>query len=94
VKLLTEVTIIKGNILRIIPRDEHIIHIEKNKGTTAGESVNEKSRTILTSNKDSNSDNRGEALKLSMRSLLETIERTTEMTDMAIGNRVAGGGCM
>jgi hypothetical protein len=36
VKLLTEVTINKGNILRIIPRDEHIIHIKKNKGTTEG----------------------------------------------------------
>jgi hypothetical protein len=36
VKLLTKTSLNKGNILRIIPYDEHIIHIKKNKSTTAG----------------------------------------------------------
>jgi hypothetical protein len=71
------------------PRDEHIVHIEKNKGTTTGGSVNEKSRIVLTSNKSSSNDNRGEALKPSTRGLFETIERTTETTDMALRKRVA-----
>jgi hypothetical protein len=67
VKLLTETSLDKGNVLIIIIRDEHINHIEKNKGTTTKGCVNEKSRIMLTSNKPSSSDNRGEALKPSMR---------------------------
>jgi hypothetical protein len=51
--------------------------------------VNEKSRIMLTIIEASSSDNRGEALKPSMRSLLEAIERTTETTNMALRNRVA-----
>jgi len=35
VKLLTETSLNKVNVVRIIPRDEHVIHIEKNKGTTS-----------------------------------------------------------
>jgi hypothetical protein len=89
VKLLIETSLNKGNILRIIPRDEHIIHIEKNKSTTTGGSVNEKSKIMLASNKPSSSDNRSEALKPSTRGLLEAIERTAEKTDVAIRNIVA-----
>jgi hypothetical protein len=89
VKLLTKKSLNKGNVVRIIPRGEHIVHIEKNKGTTTGGSMNEKSRIMLTSNKSSSNDNRGEALKPSMRSLFETIERTAETTDMALRNIVA-----
>jgi hypothetical protein len=37
VKLHMETSLNKGNVLRIIPCDEHIIHIEKNKSTTTGE---------------------------------------------------------
>jgi hypothetical protein len=56
-KLLTKMALNKGNILIIIPRDEHIIDIKKNKGTSTGESVNEKSRIVLTGSKTSSSDN-------------------------------------
>jgi hypothetical protein len=37
VKLFTKTSLNKGNIVRIIPCDEHIVHIGKNKGTTTGE---------------------------------------------------------
>jgi hypothetical protein len=37
VKLLTLTSLNKGNIFRIIARDQHIIHIEKNKGTSMRE---------------------------------------------------------
>jgi hypothetical protein len=47
-KLLTKTSLNKGNILKIIPRDKHIIHMEKNKGTTTGGSVSETSRIMLT----------------------------------------------
>jgi hypothetical protein len=36
-KLLTKTGLNKGSILIIIPRDEHIIDVEKNKGVSAGE---------------------------------------------------------
>jgi hypothetical protein len=72
VKLLTETSLNKGNILKIIPRDEHIIHIEKNKATTAGGSVNENSRIMLTSNKPNH------GVKPSTRGLLEARERERE----------------
>jgi hypothetical protein len=89
VKLLTEMSLNKYNILITIPCDEHVIHIEKNKSTTMGGSVNEKSRVMMTSNKPSSSDNRGESLKPSTRDLREAIERTTEAIDVTIGNIVA-----
>jgi hypothetical protein len=47
------------------------------------------SRVVVTHRKISSTDNQGEALKPSMRILLETIERMLEMIDMAIRNRVA-----
>jgi hypothetical protein len=59
--------------------------------------MNKKNRIMLTSNKSSSNDNRGEALKPSTGrggGLFETIERTAEMTDMALRTRVVGGGCM
>jgi hypothetical protein len=39
VKLLTKTSLNKGNVVIIILRDEHIVHIEKNKGMTTGGSV-------------------------------------------------------
>jgi hypothetical protein len=57
VKLLTKTSLNNGNIVRIIHRDKHIVHIEKNKGTTMWGSVNEKSKIILTRNKSSSNDN-------------------------------------
>jgi hypothetical protein len=88
-KLLTKTRLNKGNILIIIPRDEHIINVKKNKGTSTGGSVNEKSMIMLTGSKTSSGGNWSEALKPSMRGLLEVIERTSETTIMAIRNRVA-----
>jgi hypothetical protein len=88
-KLFTKTHLNKGNILRIIPCDEHIIDVKKNKGASTGGSVNEKSRIMLTGSKTNSGDNRGEVLKPSTRGLLEAIERTAETTNMAIRNRVA-----
>src|SRR6266540_6320693 len=46
-------------------------------------------RIMLTSNKTSSENNRGEALKPGAGSLLEAIERATETTDVTIRNRVS-----
>jgi hypothetical protein len=56
-KLLTKTRLNKDNILIIIPRDEHIIDVKKNKGTYTGGSVNEKSKIMLTGSKTSSGDN-------------------------------------
>jgi hypothetical protein len=81
VKLLTKMTHNKGNILKII-------YVKKNKGTSTGGSVNEKSKIMLTGSKTSSGNNQGEVLKPSMRNLLEAIKRTVKMADMTIWNRV------
>jgi hypothetical protein len=57
VKLLTKTSLNNCNIVRIIPCDEHIVHIEKNKGTTTRGGMDKKSRIMLTSNKSTSNDN-------------------------------------
>jgi hypothetical protein len=89
VKLLTKTSLNKGNIVRIILRYEHIIHIEKNKGTTTRGSMNEKSRIMLTSNKSSSNDNRGEALKPS---ILHVKLRDDPPTNRSHHNKSMDGG--
>jgi hypothetical protein len=50
--------------------------------------VNKESRIMFAGNEANNSDNRGEALKPSLRSLLEAIKRTTKSTYVTIRNKV------
>jgi hypothetical protein len=70
---LTETLLHKGNKLRVVTRDDHVIDIEKQKGATTGRSVNKKSRIMITRLEASINKNRGETLKPSTRSLLKTI---------------------
>jgi hypothetical protein len=39
---LTEMLLHKGNKLRVVTRDDHVINIEKKKGATTGRSVNKR----------------------------------------------------
>jgi hypothetical protein len=77
--------------LRVITCDEHVISIEKKSATTR-RGVNKESRVrVMVTGLEANiSYNRGEALKLSPRSLFETIKRTTQPANHA----TRGGGCM
>jgi hypothetical protein len=85
---LTKMLLHKGNKLRVVTRDDHVIDIEKKKCATMRRSVNKKSRIMIARLKASINENRGEALEPSARSLLKTIEGTTQPTNRPIRNGV------
>ncbi|KAK1648280.1 hypothetical protein QYE76_066085 [Lolium multiflorum] len=87
-KLITKTSLYKGNILRIITSNDHIINIEKEKGASTRRSVNEKCWIMKTRRETSSSHHRGKALKPGTRGLFETIERTSKTTNHPIGNRI------
>jgi hypothetical protein len=90
-KLLTETLLHKGNVLRIVTRDDHVINIKKKKSATTRRSVDKKSRIVVTRLEASIDDNRGKTLKPSPRSLLEAIEGTTQPTNKTIRHRISWG---
>jgi hypothetical protein len=72
--------------LRVVTRDGHVIDIEE--CATTRRSVNKESRIMVTRLEASIDDNRGETLEPSTRSLLKTIEGTTQPTNHPIRNGV------
>jgi hypothetical protein len=66
-KLLTKTGINKGNILRIIAGDDHIINIEEEQGPPSRRSVNKHHRIMSAGGETSSSHHRGKALKPGMR---------------------------
>jgi hypothetical protein len=58
-KLIAKTCLNKGNILRVITSDDHVIHIKKEKGPTRRWPVNEESRIMSASKKTSGCDHRG-----------------------------------
>jgi hypothetical protein len=78
----------KGNILRIITSNDHIINIEKEKSASTRRSVN-KQRWIMSAGRETSSSyHRGKALKPGTRGLFQAIKRTPKMTNHPIGNRI------
>jgi hypothetical protein len=73
-KLITKMSLNKGNVLRVIDSDDHIIHINKDKSPTTRRRMNEGIPIMSTSKKTSSCDHRGKALKSSPRSLLTAIK--------------------
>jgi hypothetical protein len=59
----------KGNILRIIASDDHIINIEEEKVLSSRRSVNKERGIMSTRGETGSCPNRGEALKLGVRGL-------------------------
>jgi len=84
---LTKTLLHKGNVLRFVTCDDHVIDIEKKCATTR-RNVNKESRIMVTRLEASIDDNKGETLKPSMRSLLKTIERMMQLTNHPIRNIV------
>jgi hypothetical protein len=87
-KYLIKTLLHKGNVLRVVTHDDHVIDIEKKESATTRRSVNKESRIMVTRREASIDDNRGETLEPSTRSLLKTIEGTTQPTNHPIRNRV------
>jgi len=87
-KLLTQTSLNKGDILRVVTSDDHVINIEKKKSATTRRTVNKQSRIMSTGGETSSSDYRSKALKPGTRGLLEAIERATKTANHAICNRI------
>jgi hypothetical protein len=75
--LITKTSLNKGNILRVITSDDHVIHVKKENSPTMRWHVNEESLIMSASGKNSCCDHRGKSVKPSPRSLLKTIKGVT-----------------
>src|SRR4051812_11283206 len=87
-KLITKTSLNKGNILRIITSNDHIINIEKEKSASTRRSVNEQRWIMSIGRETSSSHHRGKALKPGTRGLFQAIKRTSKTTNHPIGNRI------
>jgi hypothetical protein len=87
-KLITKMGLNKGNILRIITSDDHVIHVKKKKSPTTRWHMNKESQIMSASGETSCCGHRGKALKTSLRNLLKTIKGVTEMTNHTLRDRI------
>src|SRR3954468_1533019 len=87
-KLITKTSLDKGNILRIITSNDHIINIEKKKSASTRRSVNKQRWIISTRGETSSSHYRSKALKPGTRGLFEAIKRTSKTTNHPLGHRM------
>src|SRR3954452_9611744 len=87
-KLITKTSLNKGNILRIITSNDHIINIEKKKSASMRRSVNKQRWVVSTRGETSSSHYRSKALKPGTRGLFEAIKRTSKATNHPLRNRV------
>jgi hypothetical protein len=86
--LVTKTGLNKGNILRIITSDDHIINIEEKKSASMRRNVN-KQRMIMSAREEASSSHyRGEMLKPGTRGLFYAIKRSLKMADHSIRNRI------
>jgi hypothetical protein len=87
-ELLAKTGLNKGNILRIIASDDHIINIEEEKGPASRRSVNKLRGIMSAGGETGSSHDRGEALKPGARGLFQAIKRAPKATNHAIRDRV------
>jgi hypothetical protein len=92
-KMITKMSLNKGNILRVITSDDRVIHVKEKSPTTRWH-VNEESWIVNASGKTNNCDHRGKALKSSPRSLLKAIKGVTELTNDTLRDIILSGGHM
>jgi hypothetical protein len=74
-ELLAKTGLNKGNILRIISSDDHIINIEEEKGPSSRRSVNKQRRIMSTGGETGSCHDRGKTLKPDARGLFQAIKR-------------------
>src|SRR4051812_23743228 len=89
-KLLTKTSLNKGNILRIITSNDHIINIEKEKSASTRRSMDEQRWIMSAGRETSSSHHRGKTLKPGTRGLFQAIKRTPKAIDHPIRDRIPG----
>jgi hypothetical protein len=87
-KLITKMSLNKGNVLRVITSNDHVIHVKKENSPTTRWHVNKESQIMSASGKASSCDHRGKTLKPSPRSLLKSIKGAMKVTDLTLRDRI------
>jgi hypothetical protein len=78
----------KGNVLRVITNNDHVINIKKEKSPTTRWHVDEESRIMRAGEKTNSCDHRGKTLKPSLRSLLKAIKGAMKMTNHTLRDKI------
>jgi hypothetical protein len=86
-KLITKTSLNKGNVLRVITSDDHVVYVKEKSPTTRWH-MDKKSRIMSVGEKTSNSDHRGKTLKPSARSLLKAIKGATKVANHTLRDRI------
>jgi hypothetical protein len=86
-KLVTK-SLNKGNVLRVITSDDHIVHVKKEKSPTMRWHVNKESRIMSVDEKTNSCDHRGKPLKPSLRSPLKAIKGATKLTNHTLRDKI------
>jgi hypothetical protein len=87
-KLITKMSLNKGNILRVITSDDLVIHVKKKKGPTTRWHVDKESWIMSAGRKASSYDHISKMLKPSLRSLLKAKKRVTKVTNHTLRDRI------
>jgi hypothetical protein len=87
-KLLTKMGLNKGNVLRVIANDDHVINIEEEKSSPTRRSVNKQCGIMSAGGETNSSHHRGEALKPGARGMFQAIKRAPKMANYDIKGRV------
>jgi hypothetical protein len=87
-KLITKMSLNRGNVLWVITCDDHVIHIKKEKSSITRWHVDEKSQIMSTGGKTNSCDHRGKMLKPSPRSLLKAIKGAMKVTNHTLRDRI------
>ncbi|XP_040245347.1 uncharacterized protein [Aegilops tauschii subsp. strangulata] len=83
-ELVAKASLNKGNVVRVVTSDDHVINIEKEKSPTTRRRVNKQHDIMITGQETNGGHHRGEALKPGARGLFKTIEGATKSTDHTI----------
>jgi hypothetical protein len=86
-KLITKMSLNKGNVLKIITSDDHIVHVKEKSPTTRWH-MDKESRIMSASEKTSSYDHSGKTLEPSPRSLLKAIKGATNVTNYTLRDRI------
>jgi hypothetical protein len=87
-KLVTKTGLNKGNILRIITSDDHIVNIEEKKSASTRRNVKKQRRIMSARGEASSSHHRGKTLKPGARGLFQAVKRAPKTADHPIRNRI------
>jgi hypothetical protein len=86
-KLIPKTSLNKGNALRVITNDDHVVHIKEKSPITMWH-VDKESRIMCIIEKTNSCDHRGKMLKPSMRSLLKATKGATKVTNHTLRDRI------